>query len=448
MRTKSKRILSLILSLVMIISVAPLSAFASYGDYKSNSHDVYKHTESTLAPGVDQYINEAFAKDGKRMVYYVAVADVNRDDVYVQTAYRQQHENGVMGMEKLSNEMAFANEKYSNPNDEHFISTNYNVVAGSNASFYDMTTGQPVGTAYIDGVSFGTKTGYPFFAILKDGTAIIDDEKNVGKYQIDQAVSGNTYLVKDGRDVTGSSTDRASRTCVGITAEGKVVIMVLDGRQEPRSCGGTMHELAQIMLEAGCVKAVNLDGGGSTTYCARPEGSDSVQVINNPSDGSERSISAGLMIASTAAPTDVFDHVSFMFEDEYVTPGTSTDITVKGVSAVGTSAEIPADISYSVSNGTYENGVLTASDVGDVKLTALYGGQVVGETTVKCVIPDSLTFNSAGFVAPYGKSIELGLTAKYGLSNVKFKASDFSLNFASAEIGTLDGLNFTALPRE
>ncbi len=63
-------------------------------------------------------------------------------------------------------------------------------------------------------------------------------------------------------------------------------MMVLDGRQEPFSCGGSMHELAQIMLEAGCVAAVNLDGGGSTTYASRPEGSDAIEVINRPSDGS------------------------------------------------------------------------------------------------------------------------------------------------------------------
>lgn len=220
----------------------PTAAFAAGTDYASETHDVFKHTESTLAPGVEQYINYAYAKDGKQMVYYVATADITRDDVVVQTSYLKQHENGIMGMEKLTNQMAYANGKYSNPDDAQFISEYYNVVAGVNASFYNMTTGQPMGITYIDGVSFGTNSYDNFFAILKDGkTAVIDYASNLSKYvdengqsTIWQAVAGSVWLVRDGKDVTANAsgsynTDRHSRTCVGITADGKVVTMVLDG---------------------------------------------------------------------------------------------------------------------------------------------------------------------------------------------------------------------------
>lgn len=135
-------------------SMALLNAETAFA---SETHDVFKHTESTLAPGVEQYINYAYAKDGKQMVYYVATADITRDDVVVQTSYLKQHENGVMGMDKLTNQIAYANQKYTNPNDEHFISEYYNVVAGVNASFYNMTTGQPMGITYIDGVLWYTQ---------------------------------------------------------------------------------------------------------------------------------------------------------------------------------------------------------------------------------------------------------------------------------------------------
>lgn len=252
-------------------------------DFVSETHTVFKHTESTLAPGVEQYINYAYSSDGKQMVYYVATADISRDDVIVQTSYKEQHDNGL-GMEKLTNQIAYANEKYTNPEDEQYISDYYTVVAGVNGSFYNMTTGQPTGYTVIDGESFGTtSSSYPFFAILTDGTAVIDYPTNAGNYvdedgnsTVWQAIAGSQWLVRDGEDVTASATgayntDRHSRTCVGITADGKVVLMVLDGRQEPFSCGGSMHELAQIMLEAGCVAAINLDGGGSTTYAARQD---------------------------------------------------------------------------------------------------------------------------------------------------------------------------------
>ena len=456
-----KKILALVLCVMMFISIIPMSVFAAVGnynkDYVSDTHDVFKHTESTLAPGVEQYINYAYAKDGKQMVYYVATADITRDDVFVQTSYLKQHENGVMGMDKLTNQIAYANQKYSNPEDEHFISEYYNVVAGVNASFYNMTTGQPIGITFIDGVSFGTSSYDNFFAILKDGkTAVIDYAKNLGNYvdengesTIWQAAAGSQWLVRDGKDVTASAsgsynTQRHSRTCVGITADGKVVMMVLDGRQEPFSCGGSMHELAQIMLEAGCVAAVNLDGGGSTTYASRPEGSDKVEVINRPSDGSERSISSGLIIASTAVPSNTFDRVTMNAEDEYVTVGTSTKVTVAGVSPSGSSAEIPTDIAYTVVNGTYENGVLTATAVGDVVLTATYNGKEVGSVTIHAVVPEKLVFNSSEMTVPFGKTITLALTATYGLNEVKIKASDILFTLENDGIGTIDGFDFTA----
>ena len=349
------------------------------------------------------------------------------------------------------------NQKYSNPEDSQFISEYYNVVAGVNASFYNMTTGQPIGITYIDGVSFGTVSYDNFFAILKDGkTAVIDYAKNIGNYvdengnsTIWQAAAGSQWLVRDGKDVTAGATgsyntQRHSRTCVGVTAEGKVVMMVLDGRQEPFSCGGSMHELAQIMLEAGCVAAVNLDGGGSTTYASRPEGSDAIEVINRPSDGSERSISSGLIIASTAVPSNAFDHVTMNASDEYVTPGTSTEVTVAGVSSSGSAADIPGDLTYTVTNGTYANGVLTAGEAGDVVLTAVHGGREVGSLTIHAVIPESLAFVSPTITVPYGKTIAFDIKAIYGLNNVKFKADDIVFGLSDAGVGTVDGLNFIA----
>ena len=112
-----------ILCVLMLTSIIPVASFAAYNkDFVSETHDVFKSTSSTLAPGVDQYINYAYAKDGKQMVYYVATADITRDDVVIQTSYLKQHENGIMGMDKLTNQIAYANQKYSNPEDSQFIS--------------------------------------------------------------------------------------------------------------------------------------------------------------------------------------------------------------------------------------------------------------------------------------------------------------------------------------
>lgn len=99
-----KQIFSFLLCVVLTISLVPGAVVAAdtsggNGSFVSETHDVFQHTESTLAPGVEQYTNYAYAKDGKQMVYYMATADISRDDVVVQTSYLKQHENGVMGID-------------------------------------------------------------------------------------------------------------------------------------------------------------------------------------------------------------------------------------------------------------------------------------------------------------------------------------------------------------
>lgn len=63
-------------------------------------------------------------------------------------------------------------------------------------------------------------------------------------------------------DIYGT-TVKPDRTAAGYTADGKVILLIIDGRIE-ESDGATLTELAAIMKGIGCVGAVNFDGGGST----------------------------------------------------------------------------------------------------------------------------------------------------------------------------------------
>ncbi len=451
------KMLSVILCLCMVMGFAPMTAFAQSDDaFVSETHDVFSKTTSTIAPGVSHSINYAYAKkDGKQMVYYVAVADINRDDVEVHSSYKDAQCTNF-GMDKLTNQMSAANAKYTNPEYANY-NPYFEAVAGVNGDFYNMQTGRPSGAFVMDGVMSSSKANNrPFFAIMEDGTALCGANNSqwdaaVAKHgKVMEAVGGSQMLVVDGKDVTASATgsyntDRHSRTMVGVTADGKVVMTVLDGRQEPFSCGGTMHELAQIMLEQGCVSAINLDGGGSTTFAARPEGQSDVKVINRPSDGSERSISSGLLIASTAVPSDKFDHAVIKAENEYVTPGSEVNISAVGVSPAGTSAQIPENVTYSATLGTVENGKFVSDGTtGDAKVQMFLDGKVVGETAIHVVIPDKLTFDSETITVPFGKTVGLSMTATYGLNKVVIKPSDVRLALAENSIGTVDGFNFTA----
>ena len=444
MQKTFKRVLAVGLSSVMAVSAFSISAAAYNKDYQSETHRVFRHTEQTLAPGVEYYNNYAYYNDGEQVVYYAAVADINRDDVLVQGGYWNA-QTEQYGMSKLTEQAASATAKFADPSNPDFISEDYTVVAGTNGDFYNMQTGRPSGAFAINGKVMNNANNRPWFAIFADGTALCganDAEYNAAitaHGAVQNSVGGSQMLVVNGADVTANAsgsynTDRHSRTMIGVTADNKVVSVVVDGRQSPFSDGGCMHELAQIMIEAECVTAINLDGGGSTTFGARPEGEDSFRVINRPSDGSERSISSGVLIVSLAKPSTAFDHVTMSVADEYVTPGTSTALEVAGVSASGASAEIPAEVTYEATNGSVANGVFTAGNaVGDAEIKAMYNGNVVGSTTVHVVIPDTVEFEQATFTVPYGKTVSLPIVAKYGLNKVVTKPADFNYVLQTAE---------------
>jgi hypothetical protein len=74
------------------------------------------------------------------------------------------------------------------------------------------------------------------------------------------------------------------RTAAGRTADGALVLLVVDGRQ-PESRGVSLEELAAIMRDLGAVDALNLDGGGSSslvvlgTLLNRPTGGDVAREV-------------------------------------------------------------------------------------------------------------------------------------------------------------------------
>ncbi len=79
-------------------------------------------------------------------------------------------------------------------------------------------------------------------------------------------------------DSTSFTKARHPRSAIGIKANGKVILLTVDGRQD-NSAGLSLHELTKVMRWLGCVSAINLDGGGSTTLWTEKLG-----VINYPSD--------------------------------------------------------------------------------------------------------------------------------------------------------------------
>lgn len=96
------------------------------------------------------------------------------------------------------------------------------------------------------------------------------------------SVGGYPVLVEDGRPVYLSANDgftrsRHPRTIAGRTADGTILLVTVDGRQPCCSIGMTLPEAADLMIALGAVEAINLDGGGSTTFVAHGV------MVNHPS---------------------------------------------------------------------------------------------------------------------------------------------------------------------
>ena len=410
-------------------------------------YSVFSSNTTTIAPGVSQTVNYALTRDDKQIVYYIATADLSRDDVDIYANYHANDPSQGWAMSRVTDQMAAAQKKHSNPSDTANYVEHYNAVVGVNADFYDMTNGVPNGALVMEGKEYHGG-GSNFFAIMKNGTAMIGSASEYGIYkaQIQEAVGGGIYLVKDGKSVVSSTSDyynnRHSRTCVGITASGKVVLMVLDGRQQPFSAGGSAEELAQIMLDAGCVTAINLDGGGSTTFVAKQEGSNELTIVNRPSDGYERSVSSSLMIVSTAPASNEFDHALVTSDYDYLTIGTSIKFTATGVSSSGNSANLPSNVVWESSDeaiGTIsEGGVFTAKDNGTVEIRLMSNGTEIGSKTIEVVNPDGLKFTKKSINTVYGKPISLPLVATYNENPVAICANDIEFELSNDAAGEIN----------
>ena len=158
----------------------------------------------------------------------------------------------------------------------------------------------------------GAGTGAKFIDDnIKPGDAVtiqfaLKPLKTTGWDKVVEAVGGGPWLVRDGKinvdaKDEGFKPDIAvgpnPRTALGVTADGKLILATVSGRQSI-SAGMTLERLAALMKSEGCVNAMNLDGGGSTTTAT------SFGVLNSPSEGTERPVANAVAIFGNSLNAD------------------------------------------------------------------------------------------------------------------------------------------------
>src|SRR5687768_2961116 len=93
--------------------------------------------------------------------------------------------------------------------------------------------------------------------------SVVEGERNWSS--VLNAIGGRELLVRDGQNRNPPNPPNQipappPRTAPGVTAEGEVVMVTVDGRSED-SGGLDLVELAEMMISLGAVSALNLDGG-------------------------------------------------------------------------------------------------------------------------------------------------------------------------------------------
>ena len=336
----------------------------------------------------------------------------------------------------------------------------YNVVGAMNTALaYDSTA--PYGYMVYEGVVLGTpevhKGAQTYLAIDWEGNCELRSMTEPLKGNERTAIPANfNWIVKDGilstKTVERTSSD-ASRSMVGVKADGTLVLCLVDGRNAPTSTGLSNYELGEMMLALGCVNAFNCDGGGSSTFISKRAGEDVTTMRSVPSDGSERATINSVILVSKAGATGIFDKALIKTGYNYIAPTAHMAIDVTGLDTKGFTMDVPAEVTYQVAEegmGTIENGIFTAGEAtGTATIQAVYNGVVVGEKVLEIVHPDFFGFFSTETVLPYGKSMDISVDTEYGSDNWPVCIDGaYTFTLSDEKAATMNGNKLTATEDE
>ena len=218
-------------------------------------------------------------------------------------------------------EITGINEPRDQKKDIIIYNHNYGDLTETDSSGFDITvvdgkvTGTRIGNSRIPENGYVLSAGSLYAEILSSAVKTGDDIRTVinlipysssitGKAV--HLIGGGPRLLKNGTVYISKYEEkfrpdvargRAARTAVGITDDGKLLFVTVDGKPRRKikkgegfSIGMSLTELAYFLKSLGAVEALNLDGGGSTTMVINGS------VVNRPANGYEQSVGDAIII--------------------------------------------------------------------------------------------------------------------------------------------------------
>ncbi len=391
-----KKSLAVFLSVITLFSCFYTVSFASNfvnEEYLSSGRVVTSEKEYRVTNGVAEKQIVLSDKNSKQVKNYVLEIDLSNPDVSIIAGYKDA-DASKWGFATLPMQAQSAKNKLG-----------VNVVGGINADQYDTKTGQPTGILVMNGKLFNSDNGRPYFAILNDGTAVIR-KGGESADDVKEAVGGQFMLVEDGNVIHEEGycdTELHPRTAVGIKADGTVMFIVSDGRQEPETCGITINDLADLMKSLGCVNAVSVDGGSSSTMISQHEYYSPLSVRNSPAKGVERNVSSTLLVCSKAEATGEFDHMTFGESEYAVAPYHSVALNLYSCDVNGFKVSLP-DGKMEVEDSSYgkiSSGKFTATGKkGTTNINYVVAGEVIAS------VPVTVTDDADNFIEQLFKKLQ------------------------------------------
>lgn len=258
-------------------------------------------SRKTIANGVDIIeANYTVTKDGESLPTRLFIMDVTLSDkvTILATAAMDSNSSIKATVEEKTAIAPISKQLEAMQSNRQNIS----VLGGVNSDFYHIKKSNMVrGAMYRGGECLKGELdgGENLFLVFKDGSAhcmTAEEYSAVDKSLIAEAVSGRQMLLNDG---VAQSEDRhlEPRTAIGVTKNGKrVFILVGDGRRKEYSNGLSYADMIHIFKKLGAYDAINLDGGGSSSFCLS-SGNGKFAPINRPSDRvGERFVPNGLAV--------------------------------------------------------------------------------------------------------------------------------------------------------
>lgn len=274
----------------------------------------------------------------------------------------------------------------------------------------------------------------------------------------DSAIGGFARVLTNS-SVNSSVSDgsnNAPRTGVGVKADGSVVFYTIDGRQSGLSIGASMTQVGTRLAELGCIDAVCLDGGGSTTFGVTMPDSNGFTVTNSPSEGTQRKVTNALFLVSNLPPSGTPARLHVEPKSRTLLAGSSTTMSHAFVDSNWHPTTASGEsLTWSAAQGTISaDGVYTAPAVaGEDTITATSASGFTGSTTVTVFpAPDTLKFlNENGsktltsLSLSEGQSVNLTTAVSYRTIPLTAQDTAYQWSVSPASLGTItpDG-QFTA----